>query len=209
MLPNKKFQLLLCMFFTVAIPAAGLAKPVHVGDSGLKNAVILIIRHAEDPDSGSGLSPIGSAHARAYVNYLKTLTVNGRPFKLDYLFATKDSTNSQRPRLTVEPIGRALGLPVDDRFKNKRFLDLVQEIQSLPEGQNILICWHHGTIPNLLRALGADPMTVLPNGKWPNDVYDWLIELSYDENGRLVQSRRISENLSFDEWRRPNLASAW
>ena len=52
-------------------------------------------------------------------------------------------------------------------------------------------------------------MTVLPNGKWPNDVYDWLIELSYDENGRLVQSRRISENLSFDEWRRPNLASAW
>jgi hypothetical protein len=62
-----------------------------------------------------------------------------------------------------------------------------------------LICWHHGNIPQLLRALGADPNTLLHKGKWPNDVYDWLIQLRYDENGHLLDSKRINENLSSDE----------
>jgi hypothetical protein len=62
-----------------------------------------------------------------------------------------------------------------------------------------LICWHHGTIPQLLRALGADPKRLLPNGKWPDDVFGWLIQLRYDENGHLFESKRINENLSSDD----------
>jgi len=201
MLPKTKFRFLFCAFFAVAIPAASLAQSVADGNSGLKNTVILIIRHAEEPVDGPGLSPSGIAHARAYVDYFRNFRIDGQLLKLDYIFAAEDTINSQRPRLTVEPTSQALGLAVDTRFKNRRFLELVREIQSLPGGKNILISWHHGTIPDLLRALGADPATLFPKGRWPNHVFDWLVELRYDENGRLFQSRLVNENLSFDEWR--------
>ncbi len=193
-------KLLFWGLLALAIPAEIFAAPSYDGNSGaLKNAVILIIRHAEEPDDGYGLSPVGDARAQAYVNYFKNFTVDGQPLKLDYLFAAKDSPNSHRPRLTIEPLAKALGLTVDTRFDNKQFLKLVDEIQSRPHGTNILICWHHGTIPQLLSALGADPKKLLPDGKWPDDVFGWLIQLRYDENGRLFESKRINENLSSDD----------
>ena len=195
-----KFKLLFCGLLALAIPAATFAEPSQDGNSSaLKNAVILVIRHAEQPDDGYGLSAAGDARARAYVNYFNNFTVDGRPLKLDQLFAAKDSPNSHRPRLTIEPLAKELGLTVDSRFKNNQFSQLIDEIQSRPHGTNILICWHHGNIPQLLRALGADPNTLLHKGKWPNDVYDWLIQLRYDENGHLLDSKRINENLSSDE----------
>jgi hypothetical protein len=49
------------------------------------------------------------------------------------------------------------------------------------------------------RALGADPESLLPNGRWPGDVFDWLIELRYDENGDLFESKRIDEHLSSED----------
>jgi hypothetical protein len=46
-------------------------------------------------------------------------------------------------------------------------------------------------------ALGAAPETLLPNGKWPRDVYDWVIMVSFDENGRVIpeSTKRINGHL--------------
>jgi hypothetical protein len=193
-------KVFLCGILALALPAALFAEPSYNGNfNAPKNAVILIIRHAEEPAHGRGLSSVGDARAKAYVNYFKTFTVGGQPLKLNYLFATKDSSKSHRPRLTIEPIGKDLGLTVDSRFDNAHFLDLVHDIQSLPRDTQILICWHHGTIPNLLRALGADPKRLLPKGKWPDDVYGWLIQLRYDASGHLVENKRVDENLLPDD----------
>ena len=163
----------------------------------LQDAVILIIRHAEKPESGDGLAPAGQKRAEAYVNYFKTFTVNSKPLHLDALFATADSKNSRRPRLTVEPLSRALHLPVNNRVKDKDFQQLVDELKSRSHGKEILICWHHGEIPSLIRGLGAEPETLLPEGKWPANIFSWVIELHYDHAGHLVpeKTKRISENL--------------
>jgi hypothetical protein len=192
-----KRKLLICGLLALAIPTVIVAKPPKDENaSALKNAVILIIRHAEKPDKGHGLSAAGEARARAYVNYFEHFAINGQPLRLDHLFATADSSSSHRPVLTIEPTAKALGLAIDSRFNDNQFSELAHEIQSRPNGTNILICWHHGEIPQLLRALGADPKKLLPKGKWPDDEFDWLIELRYDQNGRLLQSNRISENLT-------------
>jgi len=191
-----KYKLLFCAALALAIPAAILGKPtVDETFTTPKNAVILVIRHAEKPDTGHTLSAAGDARAQAYVNYFKNYQVAGQPLKLEYLFATKDSGNSHRPRLTLDPFAKALGLKIDSRFSNDQFQQLAQEIQAHPPGTNILICWHHGNIPQLLGALGADPKKILPNGKWPDDEFGWLIQLRYDENGHLFDSQRINENL--------------
>jgi len=163
----------------------------------LKDAIILIIRHAEKPDSGQGLSPAGQQRAEACVHYFKNFQVDAKPLKLDCLFATADSKGSQRPRLTLEPLGNALGLKIDSRFKNKNFRELADEIQFKNHGKSILICWHHGEIPALLQALGADPAKLLPGAKWPDQEFGWVIQLRYDDEGRLIpgETRRLNENL--------------
>ncbi len=161
---------------------------------GPANGIVLIIRHAE-PDDGFGLSPEGQARANAYAKYFKNLTINGQPVRIGYLFAAADSGSSHRPRLTLEPTAQALGLPLDSRFKNLKYRDLVDAVDALPSGARVLIAWHHGETPDLLRAFGADPDALFPRGKWPGDTFDWLIELRYDEAGRLVANERVKINL--------------
>ena len=190
-----KFNLFFCGLMALFIPMGGFAKSHHGGkSSGLKDTVILIIRHAEKPDTGDGLSAAGEARAQAYVSYFKNLTIDGKLLKLDYIFAAADSKESHRPRLTIQPTSRSLGLPVDSRFKDKQFQELANEIRSRRHGNAILIVWHHGEIPQLIQALGADPDLLFPKGKWPEGVFNQVVELRYDSDGHLIDSNFINEN---------------
>jgi hypothetical protein len=190
-----KFSLFFCGLLAGAISTAVFAERPHDGkSSALKGAVILVIRHAEKPAKGNELNADGKARAKAYVNYFQNFKVDGEPLKLDYLFAAADSNESHRARLTIEPTSKKLGLAIDRRFENEQFQKLADEILTKPRGKHILICWHHGEIPQLVRALGADSGQLFPKGKWPDEVYDWVIQLRYDSDGRLVEAKRINEN---------------
>jgi broad specificity phosphatase PhoE len=184
-----------CLFIAVIYASALLV--VADAQEGPKNSVVLIIRHAENPANGHGLSPRGEQRAKAYKDYFLNFTVDSKRLEPGVILVADDSKHSHRPRLTVEPFAKAAKLPIDSRFDNKQPTDLAAELHANQQGKVILICWHHGQIPALLRALGAAPETLLPNGKWPKTVYDWVIMTSYDENGRLIpeSTRRISEHL--------------
>jgi broad specificity phosphatase PhoE len=184
-----------CFFIAVFFSSALLVKAN--AQEGPKNSVILIIRHAENPADGHGLSPRGEERAKAYKDYFQNFTVDSKPRKPEAVLVAADSKQSHRPRLTVEPFAKAAKLPIDGSFGNKQPADLAAELRANHQGKVILICWHHGQIPDLLRALGAAPETLLPNGKWPRNVYDWVIMATFDENGRLIPERtkRISEHL--------------
>ena len=191
---SMKFTLLLCGLLAVGIATAILAAPPQAGNSGaLNNAVILIIRHAEKPAAGDQLAPAGEARAQTYAGFFKNFTLDGQPLKLDYLFASADSKVSQRARLTIEPTSKLLGLAIDSQFADVKYQELADEIRAKPHGQNILICWHHGEIPQLVKALGADPDRLFPKGKWPDEVFNWVVDLRYDSNGHLTKASRGSE----------------
>jgi len=164
---------------------------------GPKNSTVLIIRHAENPPNGHALSPRGKERAEAYKNYFLNFTVDSKRVEPNAIIVAADSKHSHRPRLTVQPFAKAANLPIDNRFANKQPADLAAELRANYQGKVILVCWHHGQIPAVLRAMGADPETLLPNGKWPKAVYDWVIMLSFDQNGRVIprSTRRISEHL--------------
>jgi len=183
------------LFIAVIYGSALLA--VADAQEGPKNSVVLIIRHAENPADGHGLSPRGEERAKAYKNYFQNFTVDSKRLEPEAVVVAADSKQSHRPRLTVEPFAKAAKLPIDNRFANKQPADLAAELRANYQGKVILVCWHHGQIPDLLRALGAAPETLLPNGKWPKTVYDWVIMVGFDENGRLIpgSTRRISEHL--------------
>jgi broad specificity phosphatase PhoE len=168
-----------------------------VAQEGPKNSVILIIRHAENPANGHGLSPRGEERAKAYVNFFQNFTVDSKRLEPSAVIVAADSKHSHRPRLTVQRFAKAANLPIDNRFANKQPADLAAELRASYQGKVVLVCWHHGQIPAVLRALGAAPETLLPGGRWPKDVYDWVIMVSFDENGHVIpeSTKRIAEHL--------------
>ena len=176
-----------------ATPRASANPPDNVKSESLKNATILVVRHGEKLDNGKDLSPAGKARAAAYVDYFKNYKVNDQPLKLDALFAAADTKESHRPRQTIEPTAKSLGLAIDTRFEDMHYQKLADELRQKSHGQQILICWHHGEIPKLLKALGADTDLVIPKSGWPDSVFNWVIQLDYDSDGRLAHIQRIAE----------------
>jgi hypothetical protein len=55
----------------------------------LKDAVILVIRHAEDAREGNALSAAGEGRARKYAGYFKNFTIEGQSLQLDSIFAAR------------------------------------------------------------------------------------------------------------------------
>ena len=182
--------------FTAVLFASTLALTA-VAQDGPKDAVVLIIRHAEDGGIGRALAPRGEQRAEAYKDYFLNFTVDSKRLEPNAVFAAKDSQKSHRPRLTMEPFAKAANLKIDSRFGNNQSAELAADLRANQQGKVILICWRHPYIPALLGALGATPKTFLPNGKWPGAVYDWVILLSFDQDGRLIpsSSKRINEHL--------------
>ena len=183
-------QNLLSRFILIVLCSGALASTAFAGP---KSATILLIRHAEKAADSKELTPAGEARAKAYVTYFQRYQVDGKPLKLAAIYATTDSKKSHRTRATVEPVAAALGLKVNNSFENKDFALMVADVEAHHAGEDVLVCWHHGKIPELLRALGADPATVLPSGEWPDDKYTWLIELRYDADGKLQEAKRVDE----------------
>lgn len=93
-----------------------------------KNTNILMIRHAEKPDSGSDLAVAGQERAQAYVVYFQNYSINSSLVKLDYLFAAADSSASHRPRLTIQPLAAAIGLDINDKHKDKDYQKVADDI---------------------------------------------------------------------------------
>jgi hypothetical protein len=184
-----------CLFIAV-ICGFALTLAAHAQD-GPKDAVVIIIRHGEDADSGDGLSPLGEERAEAYKKYFLNFTVDSKQREPAVIFAAKDSKKSHRPRLTMEPFAKAANLKIDMRFGNDQSADLAADLRAKQQGKVILICWRHPYIPALLSALGANPETFLPKGKWPGGVFDWIIVLSFDQDGHLIpsSSTRTNEHL--------------
>ena len=172
---------LLAISLIALFPAASWSAP--------REKIILIVRHGEKPETGPELTEQGQKRAQAYVGYFENFKLDGKAVHIDELYATADSKNSERERLTLEPLSKALGEPLHNQYKNKQVGDLATELLAKPVGDHILVCWHHGQIPNLVKALGADPSTLIPDGKWPGAHFDWVVVLRYDASGKLEANK--------------------
>jgi len=195
---NKSRSLITAVIVLVLTVDYGQAKTT----SQLKNATVLIIRHAEKPETGKHLTPAGVRRAQAYPGFFKSFTIDSHPVKIDHLFAAQKSKNSDRSRETLLPLSNALHLKIHLTFDLSESQELADKVRRSYSGETVLICWHHGAIPGLLKAFGVNPKTVLPGGEWPDDVFGWLIVLRYDQQGNL--SAHVSnEEITPEDARHP------
>ena len=155
-----------------------------------KGTVVLLIRHAEKPDKGTGLSPAGEEHARAYVPFFSDYRFGVRHLTVDALFAAADSDGSARPRLTLTPVSQALKKPINADFIGKKYDDLAHQLLTSEfSGKTVVICWKHGEIMQLAAALGVNPASLPAKAHWPltwpEDQFGWVLQIVYDDSGNL------------------------
>jgi hypothetical protein len=183
-------------YFFPAVALALFASPLLPGQeapSHLANATVLVIRHAEKPAKGATLTPEGTVRAEKYARYFSPFVSDGISIKINALYAGSDSAESVRPRLTLEPLSRASGVALNTQFSTGEPEKLAAALAAEPHGDHVLIAWRHKKIPLLLTTLGADSAHLLPDGTWPDSVYDWVVFLHFDAAGRLDQQKLTHE----------------
>ena len=158
---------------------------------------ILIIRHAEKPQKETNdvhLSEAGKERAqRLYQLFVKS-DKRPDPFPTpEFIFATHEGESSHRPVETVTPLAQKLKLTINEDYHNSigavvKKGKTYKGINSLRDdifgnakfaGKTVLICWHHGTIPDLAHALKAKEAP----SKWKGEVFDRVWQINYNEQG--------------------------
>jgi broad specificity phosphatase PhoE len=167
--------------------------------AGAQPRQVLLIRHAEKPanDADFHLSAAGKKRADALPELFRKS--DGRPDPLpkpDFIFAATNSRHSHRPVETVTPLARSLKLPVDTRFENDDEVRLAKELLTNPryEGKTVLVCWHHGHLPELARKLGV---AKVPE-KWKDGVFDQVWVITFDEKGKASLAGQAQKLLAGD-----------
>ncbi|GLS20073.1 hypothetical protein GCM10007874_30900 [Labrys miyagiensis] len=145
---------------------------------------IVILRHAEKPADANdpNLSPAGQARAQMLATLIPQLFPNP-----NFLFAAAPSTESNRPVETLQPTATALNMTLNASYADGDYARLAGDLLSQPayDGTLIIICWHHGHIPKLAKALGVassvvDSTPPVVNKKWDSTVFDrfWILDFS-------------------------------
>ena len=145
-------------------------------------AQVLIIRHAEKPEVGNGLSPKGFKRAKALVAYFKSnpaVTQFGTPVAL-FAMKPKDETGSIRAIQTLTPLSTALSININaDYFKND-LDELIAKIASTPQynGKTVLICWEHKIIPVMAQHFGVEPKP----SEWLSTDFETVYVINFLQN---------------------------
>jgi hypothetical protein len=71
------------------------------------------------------------------------------------------------------------------RSEDDEYGDLAKRLKSGKKyaDATILVCWHHGSIPALAKALGVKSAD-LPWRKWPDDNFDAIWIIDFDATGK-------------------------
>ncbi|KAF2720485.1 putative phosphoglycerate mutase family protein [Polychaeton citri CBS 116435] len=116
-------------------------------------ATVYLIRHGEKPsDGGDGLSSQGQQRAQCLVNVFSTSS----PYGIGYIMAEtpKSDGSRARPYDTVEPLANSLGLSVDTSCDRDDSDCVANVVESYSGSGNILICWEHNALTDIVSALG-------------------------------------------------------
>ncbi|WP_199098713.1 flagellar basal body-associated protein FliL [Dyella sp. ASV21] len=181
----RKFLLVLVCF----LPALAVAHHEDKGGPGLRDATVLIVRHAEKASAGDGLSPQGEQRAIAYASYFDPWRDDRETLMPQRLIATRDSKESARPRLTLTPLSQRIDLPIEQPFADDQVDELAKSLRRDNRANVVLIAWHHGHIDKLIDALGGNAGHVIGRKSWPEDVYNWVVVLHFDHHGELDGNR--------------------
>ena len=131
---------------------------------------VVIIRHAEKPELGDNLCPMGQNRALALPAVLDTLI--GVP---DFTYIPKLNTGKATSRVrmlqTITPFAVKHNLTLNSSFKEQDVNEVAADITK--KSGVVLMVWEHSNIPDLAKALGIKGKL-----KWKKEDFEsiWIIE---------------------------------
>lgn len=140
-------------------------------------STVYLIRHGEKPsDGGNGLSAQGMQRAQCLVNVFGASS----GYDIEYIIAEqpKSDGSRERPLETVQPLANKLGLSVDTSCTKTDSECVADLVNNYSGSGNILICWEHGELTDIVAALGdSNPP------EYPDDAFNiiWTDPPSYGD----------------------------
>ncbi|CAK3844970.1 Hypothetical predicted protein [Lecanosticta acicola] len=131
----------------------------------LADPTVYLIRHGEKPDSGNGLSAQGMQRAQC----LRNVFGASSGYDIEYIMAQdyKSDGKRERPYDTVTPLAQDLGLSIDHHCDRDDPQCVQTTVDNYSGSGNILICWEHAALTDIVQALGdADAPS------YPSDHFD-------------------------------------
>lgn len=128
-------------------------------------ATVYLIRHGEKPSNGgNGLSTTGLERAQC----LKNAFGPNSGYDIGYIMAETPKSNGKRARPydTVEPLAEELGLTVDTSCGRDDSSCVKDVVDSYSGSGNILICWEHDALTDIVQALGDDNAPTYPDDRY-------------------------------------------
>jgi len=135
-------------------------------------AQVIIIRHGEKQKDGE-LSQAGQERAGALGTYLTQNSALLNFGQASAIFAARPvhflDDNTLRCIQSVTPAASLLSLPVHSQFGSEQEEELVHFIlhDHRYDGKNVIICWHHHSILDLVRLFGyTSPIASIPSDRY-------------------------------------------
>lgn len=166
-----------------ATPKRKPPKPPTAPQLTVGPARVVILRHGEKPADprNPDLSPAGEKRADMLATAIPKIF--GRP---DFLFASAPSRDSNRPVETLTPLARALTMRIDTSIADSGYATLAAELFEKPDyvSKLVVVCWHHGNIPDLALALKVresqiDNKEGMKGMHWEPSVFDLFWSIAF------------------------------
>ncbi|MDQ7094477.1 phosphoglycerate mutase family protein [Desulfosporosinus sp. PR] len=168
----------------------------------LKPKQIIFIRHGEKENSDGRIQKADlSSNGYKRANELPDFFKNHLPANIskpDVIIAMKQKTskNSNRPFETVEPLSKALNIPIIANYKKTEIGQAVEDINKFGENKVVLVCWEHQNIVKMAQLLGApvNSWGYNPQAQKDNKNYDaiWVITKIDDTKAELAVYKEFS-----------------
>jgi hypothetical protein len=109
----------------------------------------------------------------------------------------ENSKHSNRPVETVDPLSKAINIPIIANYKQSEINQSVEEINKLGQDKVVLVCWEHQYLVNIAQLLGApvNSWGYNPESKKSDDKnYDaiWVITKINDTKAELAVYKEFS-----------------
>jgi broad specificity phosphatase PhoE len=156
---------------------------------------VMIIRHAEKPmpgkagvdkdgeQDGEALIVRGWQRAGALARFFAPRDGHfqapgiGRPQTI-YAPRVETKSESRRPKQTVEPLAKLIGIDISDEFRKGRESELVADV--LGRDGIVLISWEHKAIAGIVEGIGG--RDIVPP-VWAEDRFDMVLVLDRINGG--------------------------